>query len=105
MRFSVKLNHAGIAAIAKGPEMQALVASAAEKIAANVRSQGITVGDTTPGTSSEIDLPVEVETSVGKRARAAVVLAHPAGAAVQAKHGALTRAAAAEGLSVRGGGS
>lgn len=98
MPNNVRLDHGGIAALLKGDEMQSLVQSAADEIAANVRSQGITVGAFTgPG---EIALPVKVQTSTTDRAHASVALAHPAGAAVQAKHGALTRAAAAAGLTV-----
>lgn len=99
---NVRLNHAGIAAILKSSEMQALVEGAAEEIAANVRAQGITVG-AFKGGAGEIPLPVTVSTTTTDRAHASVVLAHPAGTAVQAKHGALTRAAAAAGLDVKGG--
>lgn len=94
---NVKLDTAGIAAIAKGGAVSALVKSAAEEIAANVR--GIMV-DGIPGDTS---LPVEVSMTTTDRAHASVTLAHPSGAAVQAKHGALTRAASAAGASVNGG--
>lgn len=100
----VRLNHAGMAAILKSGEMQALVNRAAEDIAKNVRDQGIMVGAFKGGTG-EIPLPVKVSTTTTDRAHASVVLAHPAGAAVQAKHGALTKAASAAGLDVKGGGS
>lgn len=99
MSVEVKLNHAGIAALLKSSELQALVTGAADEVAANVRGLGITVGDFTgPG---EIPLPVEVSTTVTDRAHARVTIAHPAGVAVQAKHGALTQAAAAAGLDVQ----
>lgn len=97
----VKLDRAGIAAIAKSDEMMALVSAAAEEVAANVHGQGIQVGDRDGG-PREIPLPVKVDTDVSDRARASVILAHPAGIAAQAKHGALTRAAAAAGLEVKG---
>lgn len=64
-----------------------------EKVADAVRSQGIRVGGEN-GSADEIDLPVLVSDE------GSVVLAHPAGAAVQAKHGALTRAASAVGVRV-----
>jgi hypothetical protein len=98
---NVKLNRAGIAAILKSGEMQALVAKAADEIAENVRGQGFTVGPLKG--SGQIPLPVTVSTTVTDRAHASVILAHPAGIAVQAKHGALTRAASAAGLNVKGG--
>jgi hypothetical protein len=47
------------------------------------------------------ELPVTVRTYTTDRAAAAVAIAHPAGMAEQAKHGTLTRAAAAAGLQVR----
>lgn len=97
----VTLYHPGMAAIAKSGEMQALVNRAAEDIAQNVRDQGIMVGAFKGGTG-EIPIPVTVHPTTTDRAHASVALAHPAGAAVQAKHGALTRAASAAGLSVKG---
>lgn len=101
MAGKVRLDHGGIAAILKSGGMQALVSSAAEEIAGNIRSQGITVGDFTG--AGEIPLPVTVSVTTTDRAHASVTLAHPAGVAVQAKHGALTRAASAAGLTVKGG--
>jgi len=97
----VRIDHAGLAAFAKGPEMQALVADVAEQVANNIRGMGILVGDRDGG-PREQPLPVKVETDVTDRARATVVITHPAAIAVQAKHGALTRAAAAAGLDVKG---
>lgn len=100
MPNNVKLNHGGIAALLKSGEMDALVNEAAEKIAANVRAQGITVGAFSG--AGEIALPVTVSSTTTDRAHASVALAHPAGIAVQAKHGALTKAAADAGLDVKG---
>lgn len=99
MADRVKLDHGGIAALLKSGPMQALVQSAAEAIADSVRSQGITVG-AFKGGAGEIALPVTVSTTTTDRAHASVTLAHPAGTAVQAKHGALTKAASAAGVSV-----
>jgi hypothetical protein len=78
------------------------VAKAAEQIADRVRSQGIKVGDlTADGFENIIDIPV----IVGRKGEdPQVLLAHPAGIAVQAKYGALTKAASSCGLSVGGGG-
>lgn len=97
-RGDVRLDHGGIAALLKSGAMQALVSLAAEKVAANVRSQGIMV----EGEPGDVALPVEVSTTMTDRAHASVTLAHPAGKAVQAKHGALTKAASAAGLEVNG---
>lgn len=100
-RSRVKLNHAGIAAALKSREMHAAVEAEAEKVKANVEGMGITVGGFR-GDSDEIPLPVEVTMTTTDRAHANVNLAHPAGAAVQAKRGALTKAAGQAGLDVRG---
>lgn len=97
----VTLNRAGVAEVAKSSEMKALMAGLAEQVASSVREQGIKVGDRDGG-SHEYDLPVKVAEQVTDRARATVTLAHPAGVAVQAKHGVLTKAASAAGLQVKG---
>ena len=101
MGKNVRLDHAGIAALLKSTEMHRLVQDAAEDIAEKVRAQDIEVGSFKGG-HGEIPLPVEVEVTTTDRAHASVVLAHPAGIAVQAKHGALTKAAAEVGLEVKG---
>lgn len=99
-RIQVHLDDAGIQAILQSEPMAHAVAGAAEAVAQNVRDMGIKVGDRDGG-PREIDLPVKVTHSETDRERASVTLAHPAGLAVQAKHGALTKAAAQAGLDVR----
>jgi hypothetical protein len=84
----------------KGPLMQRAMKVKADQIARAVQRQGIRVGDRDGG-SRERELPVLVSSSVTDRAKSTVVLAHPAGLAVQAKHGALTKAAAEAGMQVR----
>lgn len=96
----VKLNHAGIAAKLKSSEMHALIETTTEAVAQNVRDQGITVG-AFKGGSGEIALPVEAKVVTTDRAHGSVFIHHPAGIAVQAKHGALTKAASAAGLQVK----
>jgi hypothetical protein len=89
------------------PKLRRLVAAragkvsraAAERVATAVEAQGIEVGAET-GDPDEYPLPVIVSDEPNGEAR--VTIAHPAGKAVQAKHGALTRAAASLGLEVRG---
>lgn len=100
-RNKVRLSSRGIARILKAPEMQRATEQAAQAVADNVRGQGIGVGDKDGG-KHEKPLPVTVTMTTTDRAHANVTLAHPAGAAVQAKHGALTKAAAQAGLDVRG---
>lgn len=97
----IRLNHREVARILKSAPMAAAVKAAAETVADNVRAQNIRVGDKDGG-PHEYDLPVTVSMFTTDRAHAVVALAHPAGEAVQAKHGALTKAAAQAGLDVRG---
>lgn len=84
--------------IIKGARLKAEIENVAERVAANVEAQGHLV----EGIPGNIELPVRVDVYETDRARASVSLAHPSGIAVQAKHGALTRAAAQEGLEVSG---
>lgn len=69
----------------------------AERVADKVRDQNITVGDRDGG-SHEYPLPVEADLYHSDRPRVSVTIKHPAGLAVQAKHGALSKAAADCGL-------
>ena len=84
----------------KGPLMQRAIQVKTEQIARNVRALGIKVGDRDGG-RHEYDLPVNAEVTVTDRARGRVTINHPAGEAVQAKHGALTKAASEAGMEVR----
>lgn len=97
--MTIRINQAGLDAVLRGPGMRAATRAAAEAVASNARAQGVTVEDENGG-EDEIPLPVEVEQ--GADGAAYVKLAHPAGLAVQAKHGTLTTAAAQAGLDVRG---
>lgn len=103
-RIKVKLESGGLEEVAKSADMHREIDSLAEAVAENVRSQGHMV----EGEPGDIALPVKVYTDLTttdmreNRARAAVSLAHPAGQAVQAKNGALTKAAAQAGLEVKG---
>lgn len=99
--MTIHLSSRGVQALLKSAPVRAAVNAAAEAVARNVRGMNIKVGDRDGG-PHEYDLPVRVFTSTSDRARATVALAHPAGEAVQAKHGALTKAAAQAGLDVRG---
>jgi hypothetical protein len=98
-RARVRISSAGAAEILKSAGVMAATKDAAEQVADNVRGQNITVGAMEGG--GEMDLPVTVTVTTTDRAHANVTLAHPAGQAVQAKHGALTKAAAQAGLDVR----
>lgn len=94
MLTKLELDHAGIAELLKSSGIRSLVDGAAADIAGIVEGQGQMVNN---GTEA---LPVVVDSYTTDRHAASVTLAHPAGLAVQAKHGTLTRAAAGAGLEV-----
>lgn len=92
-------NEAALKRALDTPEMQEATERLAGELADEVRTQRTLV----EGEPGDLDLPVEVYPSRDDdSAGAAVVLAHPAGLAVQAKHGSLTKAASALGLEVQG---
>jgi hypothetical protein len=81
-----RINRPGVVAILKGPAM-----------AAAMKRAGEDVGD---AARARTDLPIEVHPGMTDRATALVVIADPAGAAEQAKHGVLTGAVGDVGLEV-----
>jgi len=101
MARNVKLDHRGIENLLQSAAMHRATQEAAEKVADNVRAMNIRVGDKDGG-AHEYDMPVEVSMTTTDRAHAFVSIAHPSGEAVQAKHGALTKAAREAGLDVTG---
>lgn len=98
-RGKVNLDSKGIRALLQSTAMHRATQDAAEAVADNARAMNIGVGDKDGG-AHEIPMPVEVSMTTTDRAHAFVSIAHPAGQAVQAKHGALTKAAAQAGLDV-----
>lgn len=99
--MTIRLDSKGVAALLKSAGVVIATKRAAEAVVENVRAQNIRVGDHDGG-PRERELPVTVTLVETDRAHASVTLAHPSGQAVQAKHGALTKAAAQAGLDVRG---
>lgn len=95
MTVRLHVDPAALARLAQSEGIQRAMKRAGGRIADEVRKQGVKVGDVDEG-PREIPLPVRVEDD------GTVLLAHPSGIAVQAKHGALTRAAAAAGYEVHG---
>ena len=84
----VKLDHRGIAALLKSAEMHGVINTVTNGVAAKVRGM-------------EPSYPVEVQVVTTDRAHGIVAIAHPAGDAIQAKRGSLTKAAAQAGLEVK----
>jgi len=90
----IHLNYAALQRKLDGPGADRARKDLANAIADNVRRQGIMVGSIDAGDSTETELPVIVSDAGN------VIVAHPAGIAVEAKYGALVKAAAAVGLEV-----
>jgi hypothetical protein len=88
MMNKIVVNQAAVSAILK-KHMRKPVEAKAREIAANVDLGSVT------------EAKVEVVMLETDRAHALVVIAHPAGIAMQARHGALTRAATKAGMKVR----
>ncbi len=87
-RMKVNLNFAEIGRILREDMREPI-----DKLAAEIASK-VDVGSVT-------EAEVTVRSYTTDRAAAAVTIAHPAGMAIQAKHGALTKAAAELGLEVK----
>lgn len=90
-RTKLRLDSPGILEVLKSADVASLVADTADSVASNV-SETVRSGE---------PLPVKVATYTTDRAAAGVTLAHPAGLGMEAKHGSLSKAAAAAGLEVR----
>ncbi|HET8581768.1 MAG TPA: hypothetical protein VFL65_00840 [Jatrophihabitans sp.] len=84
-----KLDHKGVRELLRSDDYAHAVDEVARQVADAARSR------------VPADMPIEVSSYKTDRRAARVTIAHPAGAAEQAKHGALTAAAAAVGLDVK----
>ena len=94
-----RLDNVGMEEVLSDDPMKRQVDAAAKQVVANVKAMGILVGDK-PGGYYQVELPVDRLAETTDRAISIVALSHPAGLAVQAKYGALTKAAAQAGLEV-----
>ncbi len=83
--------HLDLDALLKDSAIAAEINDLAHRVAANASHT----------TEAGVELPIVVDEYTTDRRAASVTIAHPAGLAAQAKHGVLTRAAAAAGLEVR----
>lgn len=96
--LELHFNPAMLEQLKRSPELKARTKTTADAIADHVRAMNIQVGDLDDnGFENLISIPVDVSDDNE------VILAHPAGVAVQAKYGALTKAAAEVGLRAGGG--
>lgn len=91
----VTLNHAGMRELLTSPGVTALVAGRAASVAASIGPEYVTSeGHVVPILNGVI--PGRTQ-----RAGAAVTLAHPAGLAIEGKHGVLAQACAENGLELK----
>jgi hypothetical protein len=88
MARNVRLDHRGLAQLLKSAPMRGLVSGATESVASRLRGM-------------EPDYPVTSQVVTTDRAHGIVAIAHPAGEAIQAKRGSLTKAAAQAGFTVK----
>jgi len=83
----VRVNRRGMRDLLRSEDMQEMLGRKALAVADAVEAAGIRV----EGVPGRVALPVTVSVLVSaERARARVILDHPAGIAVEAKHGILT---------------
>jgi hypothetical protein len=94
----INWSRAGLLAALNTEAVEARVAEVAEELADRVQDGWDGHVEGIPG---DIEIPVKVGVYKTDRPRASVHLAHPSGLAVQAKYGALTKAAADLGLEVQ----
>lgn len=87
--FRIDLDSGGMEEVLK-TLMRPSVEAAAKAVASNVKVGSVTEAE------------ILTDSYTTDRAAVAVVIAHPAGLALQAKYGSLTKAAAAAGLEVKG---
>ena len=92
MASTIKLNFAAIGKILR-EDMRKPIDDLARKIAS-----AVDVGSVTEARVSVLSVTTD-------RAKALVTIMHPAGLAMQAKHGTLTKAAASQGLEVKSKGA
>ncbi|WP_229398179.1 hypothetical protein [Micromonospora okii] len=90
-RVSIRLDHKGIAELLKSPEFAAVMTTKSAEVAAVVGAHQSIVRH---------EMPVTAEPYQTDRAAAEVTIEHAGGIGVEAKYGALTRAATATGLEV-----
>lgn len=102
MARRVRLDSRGLGEVLRSAEVRAELSQLAEGIARNAESSP-------EATRNTVRVDVQEYTARGGRLRGervafAVTLAGAAGLAIEAKHGTLSRAAASQGLTVKGGG-
>jgi len=89
----VRLDRVGMSMMLKQSEVRSAISDVAQAVANTARSnEGV----------AKHDAEIKVEDYTTDRAASAVLIKHPIGMGIQAKYGALTQAAASQGLQVKG---
>lgn len=89
----VRLDRAGMSLMLKSGGVRSEISSVAQAVANTARgNEGV----------AKHDAEIKVEDYTTDRAASAVLIKHPIGMGIQAKYGALTQAASAQGLQVKG---
>lgn len=99
-RVRVRLDHAGIRQVLQSGPVRSMVADAGERAAEAIRAQGRLARSGAQESGPDISGDVTVRPGVGgydQRPVSIVTIAHPAGVAMQAKHGVMTKAVRALG--------
>lgn len=89
----VRLDRVGMSLMLKQREVRNEISALAQAVGSAARmNEGVT----------KHDAEIKVEDYTTDRAASAVLIKHPIGIGIQAKYGALTQAAASQGLQVKG---
>lgn len=102
-RVQVRLDHAGIRQVLQSSPMRAMVTAAGERAAEAIRAQNRLARSAGQASGPDLTGDITVRPGVGaydQRPVAIVTVAHPAGVAMQARHGIITRAVRAMGAGV-----
>lgn len=100
MAVKVVVNPRGVAEVLRYPKLAAVLEDLAGQVADAVTAQGLPVES--PGEDHpELTLTGRAFSEIRETAVGIVSIPHPAALPMQAKHGVLTKAAAAAGLEVR----
>lgn len=93
MRVRFEPKSRGIESLLDEPGVEAALGRVAHQVEAAANSRGIHIGS--GRNRRPVPIVVHVEVAPSRRARAVVLIAHPAGIAIEAKYGLLTGALAA----------
>ena len=89
----VRLDNAGVAELLKSPALGEVITGYGETVRGHLAADAAVTRN---------NMPVGSISGISDRVRTIVTIKHPGGLGVQAKHGSLTKAVSAAGLSMKG---